>query len=65
MERELQIRIAAIQRRANDGLGRSCCVDCGEPIPENRRRHVPNAVRCSVCQQKLEHHRDPVRRSAA
>lgn len=63
MEREIQLRIAAIQDHANGGLGRVFCIDCGEPIPEQRRRHVPNARRCARCQQRLEHSLNPLRRA--
>ncbi|EXJ16779.1 TraR/DksA C4-type zinc finger protein [Imhoffiella purpurea] len=64
-EREVQLRIDAIQRHANDGFGREYCILCGEPIPESRRRHVPNALRCASCQEMVERHQTPVRRSAA
>ena len=64
-EREIQLRIAAIQQHANAGSGCHFCVECGAPIPEPRRRHVPNAKRCAACQQALEQRHNPVRRSAA
>ena len=35
---------------ANGGI----CLDCGEPIPEARRRAVPEATRCVACQTELE-----------
>ncbi|MBK1723165.1 TraR/DksA C4-type zinc finger protein [Thiocystis violacea] len=64
-EREIQLRIDAIQRHANLGFGRRFCIDCGEIIPESRRRHVPNAKRCAGCQEAMERSHAPVRRSAA
>lgn len=64
-EREIQLRIDAIQRHANAGLGRRFCIDCGGTIPESRRRHVPNAKRCADCQEEMERSGSPVRRSAA
>ena len=33
------------------------CMDCGEPIPESRRRAVPGCVRCVDCQQEHDHDR--------
>lgn len=32
------------------------CIDCGEEIPEERRKSVPNAVRCVDCQGIAEKH---------
>lgn len=32
----------------------SHCEDCGEPIPEARRKAVPGCTRCIVCQTYLE-----------
>ncbi len=64
-EREIQLRIAAIQHHANSGPGSDFCITCGEPIQESRRRHVPNAKRCAICQEAEERSRNPVRRSAA
>ncbi len=34
------------------------CIDCGEVIPEARRRAYPAAVRCVTCQQEVENGRD-------
>lgn len=65
IEREIEMRIDAIQRHANLGHGRRFCIDCGEPIPESRRRHVPNAKRCADCQDAWERDGSPVRRCAA
>jgi phage/conjugal plasmid C-4 type zinc finger TraR family protein len=30
------------------------CYDCGNEIPEKRRRYAPNAIRCVTCQTKYE-----------
>jgi phage/conjugal plasmid C-4 type zinc finger TraR family protein len=64
MERETQMRISAIQRRAIIGTGRTCCLDCGAPIPEARRARVPNAQRCAPCQNEHEVHFRPIPRRA-
>lgn len=64
-ERETQLRIAAIQRHADSGDGRQSCLDCGEPIPASRHRHVPNANRCAICQTAEERRRTPPARRCA
>jgi phage/conjugal plasmid C-4 type zinc finger TraR family protein len=64
-EREVQLAIEAIRRRARAGQGRGVCIDCGGIIPESRRRHVPNTLRCARCQESIERSQSPVRRSAA
>jgi RNA polymerase-binding transcription factor DksA len=53
-EHEVATRIAAIQLRTRQGEGRDDCLDCGVRIPEARRHHVPNALRCAPCQDKAE-----------
>ncbi len=30
------------------------CVECGEPIPNARRKAVPSACRCALCQTEQE-----------
>ncbi len=40
----------AIVRARLQGKGRPDCLDCGEDIPELRRKAVKNAVRCKECQ---------------
>ncbi|MCG6897065.1 MAG: TraR/DksA C4-type zinc finger protein [Thiocapsa sp.] len=64
VERETELRIAAIQRHANSGFGSSRCSDCGEPIPTRRRKHVPNAKRCAACQAAEELRHAPIPRRA-
>lgn len=64
-EREAQLRIEAIRLQTRGGQGRRICIDCGHSIPESRRRHVPNALRCARCQETIERRQSPVRRSAA
>ncbi|MDK9716726.1 MAG: TraR/DksA family transcriptional regulator [Trichlorobacter sp.] len=36
------------------GVGLSHCEECGEPIPEARRRAQPTATHCVDCQAALE-----------
>ncbi|WP_363929023.1 TraR/DksA C4-type zinc finger protein [Thiocapsa sp.] len=64
MERETELRIAAIRRHSHTGHGRELCIDCGDRIPPNRRRHVPNARRCASCQAAEESKRAPIPRGA-
>lgn len=44
------------QRRAAalDAPGNSLCADCCEPIPLERRRALPSAIRCIGCQAWAE-----------
>ncbi len=64
MERETELRICAIQRRSLAGIGRTCCAECGAPIPEARRARVPNAQRCAPCENEREARLRPVPRCA-
>lgn len=41
-------------RRDRTGAGRRDCLDCGEAIPEARRRAVPNATRCAPHQSIVD-----------
>lgn len=48
-------RLAAQRRRAAlDQPGATLCADCGEPIPEDRRKALPSAIRCVGCQEFAE-----------
>jgi len=38
----------------DDGHGQRICLDCGEPIPEARRKAVPGCTRCVTCQTEFE-----------
>jgi phage/conjugal plasmid C-4 type zinc finger TraR family protein len=31
--------------------GSDDCIDCGDPIPEDRRKALPSATRCVGCQE--------------
>ena len=42
----------AIVRARLQGKGRPDCLDCGEDIPELRRKAMENAVRCKPCQDE-------------
>lgn len=43
----------AIQRQLAQA-GSADCEDCGDPIPDARRRAAPWAVRCTPCQSAFE-----------
>jgi phage/conjugal plasmid C-4 type zinc finger TraR family protein len=42
--------VAAARARMNAGEGSEYCIECGEPIPEARRRALPTARTCVICQ---------------
>jgi DnaK suppressor protein len=44
----------AYARGPHAGRGTSHCTDCGEPIPQARRRAHPYARRCIHCQERAE-----------
>lgn len=46
---EAQRRRAALERPGAD-----LCADCGDPIPPERRRALPSAIRCIGCQAFVE-----------
>lgn len=46
---EKQKRAAGLEE-----MGNETCSDCGEPIPEERRRALPSATRCVDCQAWTE-----------
>jgi len=55
MQRELEGQIARVRSEAagaNEGPRE--CEDCGEPIPDARRRAMPGCTRCIRCQEKFE-----------
>lgn len=38
----------------NKSEARMTCIDCDEPIPEERRMAITGCQRCVICQQKVE-----------
>lgn len=46
---EKQARAAKLDARGNE-----ICADCGDPIPDERRRAMPSACRCVTCQAWAE-----------
>lgn len=53
---EWERRQAAAIRPAPTATSALVCEDCGEPIPEPRRRASPGCTRCIECQQLREEH---------
>lgn len=41
-------------QRSLQGKGKARCEDCSEPIPRERRKAAPNAIRCIACQTIFE-----------
>lgn len=41
-------------QRSLQGKGRARCADCSDPIPRERRKASPNAIRCIACQTIFE-----------
>ena len=59
MEFQMARRDHAIQEIVNKvvpqgGTETLECIECGDDIPDERRRAVPNTKRCVYCQQKNE-----------
>ncbi len=52
-EQLMSITIAET-RRGLEGIGAEECEDCGEPIPDARRRACPSCTRCVRCQAEFE-----------
>jgi phage/conjugal plasmid C-4 type zinc finger TraR family protein len=50
-ERESGIKSA---RRALSRKGPPDCIECGKPIGERRRKVLPSATRCYLCQEAHE-----------
>jgi phage/conjugal plasmid C-4 type zinc finger protein, TraR family len=57
----LQRRLAEISRELERAADDIYCVECGEEIPEERRRLLPNATRCVDCQNMFEKNRRLIR----
>ncbi|MCG8643230.1 MAG: TraR/DksA C4-type zinc finger protein [Desulfobacterales bacterium] len=56
MNAALFLDLALDRARQGQSSGQSLaeCVDCGEAIPEKRRRAVPGCRRCVACQTDFE-----------
>lgn len=50
----LEAGIAANRGGGHLSDGEKECIDCGEDIPEKRRKAAPGCERCIECQQDME-----------
>ncbi|MGJ8526881.1 hypothetical protein LMG33818_002644 [Halomonadaceae bacterium LMG 33818] len=48
-------RVLSVRRRYERKEHTGDCIDCGEDIPEARRKALPFARRCVDCQSMREH----------
>jgi len=59
-EAETKFREQALRAARPCGGSVSCgaatCIDCGEKIPEARRKAVPGCIRCAPCQEEFENY---------
>lgn len=46
--------VARARRSVSDGESLLCCEECGAEIPEARRKAVPGARLCIVCQEEAD-----------
>lgn len=53
-ERQVDASIEAAREALRTG-GEPECIECGEVISLDRRRAMPSATRCLMCQQVREH----------
>ena len=54
---ELFRRTALAAHKSNSGESEEVCRDCGDDIPEARRKAVPGVTRCVECQSGEENGR--------
>lgn len=46
--------LARVRSRMPKGESRRECVECGDPIPEARRKALPGVQLCVACQEELD-----------
>jgi phage/conjugal plasmid C-4 type zinc finger TraR family protein len=54
IEDSLKDAVATARARMPAGEGLAECEDCGEPIPQARRRALPGARTCVSCQSRRD-----------
>ena len=54
IEDSVKDALASALARMPSGAGLAECEECGEPIPEARRRALPGARTCVACQSLLD-----------
>ena len=62
-EKEMAFHLGEIRAASRDRAkeSRAECEDCGNPIPEGRRRAMPGCTRCIECQELFEKKTDCAR----
>lgn len=58
-------QIAIARSLLPKGQSRSHCLDCGEPIPDGRRKALPGVLYCVDCQTERDEDRPTARESWA
>ena len=61
IEDSLSDEIARARRNIRKRPGLELCEECGEPIPEARRKAVPGVRLCIKCQEKWDKAHGPAR----
>ena len=51
--------IARARRNLHTGISLTHCEECGEPIPEGRRKALPGVRLCIRCQEALDRTQGP------
>ena len=46
--------VSSARARLPSGPGKMHCVECGEEIPEARRKALPGVTTCVACQEKID-----------
>ncbi|HET7267744.1 MAG TPA: DksA/TraR family C4-type zinc finger protein [Oleiagrimonas sp.] len=46
--------VKRVRSQMREGPGRTHCEECGDPIPEARRKAVPGVRYCLACQEDLD-----------
>lgn len=49
--------VKRVRSQMNKGPSRTHCEECGDPIPEARRKAVPGVRLCVACQEALDSER--------
>lgn len=51
--------VARARARLPAGPGELYCIECGEEIPEARRKALPGVTTCVACQEAIDRHPVP------
>ncbi len=56
IDASLDDALAAVRQHLPSGESARECAECGEPIPEARRRALPGVQLCIACQEEADKH---------